>query len=251
MKAVRQWIPRRWRQRVVRTLVLGQLTPRVMSGPFRGMRYIGGSAGSSYYPKLLGCYEKELHEVVEMVCRQKPDVVVDVGAAEGYYAVGLSVRLPSTSVVAFEMNSGAQAMLRELATRNGTGDRVAIKGQCEPLGLERALANYVRPWVICDVEGYEAKLLDPVGTPSLRRASILVELHPHLSAEVDRLLNDRFIETHQICRIACRSRTENDYAGRLPLPRSYRRSLVIERGPLTPWLVMTPSQTDLPLSRTK
>jgi len=66
----------------------------VASGPFRGMRYVARAYHSAYHAKLLGTYEMELHGIVEELCRETPGIIVDVGAAEGYYAVGLAMRLP-------------------------------------------------------------------------------------------------------------------------------------------------------------
>src|SRR5579859_5362525 len=68
-------------------LVRKRTRARVRSGPFAGMRYVDASIGSAYLPKLLGIYERELHPVIEEACASRPGLIVDLGAAEGYYAV--------------------------------------------------------------------------------------------------------------------------------------------------------------------
>src|ERR1700760_4646091 len=90
----------------------------VASGPFTGMKYINKSAGSAYIPKLLGIYERELHDIIEYVCRLNIRTVINVGAGEGYYAVGLAVRMPFSSVIAFERDPQACAEVRALARLN-------------------------------------------------------------------------------------------------------------------------------------
>src|ERR1700722_7380135 len=75
------------------TSYLAQLTAErtrstVMAGPFAGMGYIESSVGSAHIPKLLGIYEGEIAPCIEQICRSRPELVVDLGAAEGYYAVG-------------------------------------------------------------------------------------------------------------------------------------------------------------------
>lgn len=66
----------------------------VRRGPFAGLRYPSHDAvGSSLWPKLLGSYEAELAPTFEALCATPYRTVVDVGAAEGYYAVGLGLRL--------------------------------------------------------------------------------------------------------------------------------------------------------------
>ena len=62
---------------------------RIFSGPFQGLYYIGESIGSSYYPKILGIYEKELHGILVANRLDSFDKLVVIGAGEGYYAVGL------------------------------------------------------------------------------------------------------------------------------------------------------------------
>jgi hypothetical protein len=208
------------------------------------MDYISQSSGSSYYPKLLGTYEKELHESIARIRKQQPNLIVDIGAAEGYYAVGLAMLLPEASVLTFDIDGQAREHLRKLAERNGVTDRVQIDGRCSPEVLEAAIAGKPRVSIICDVEGYETELLDLETVPSLRQACILVETHPHLSKGIEDLIHCRFSQSHKIERIECLARGEADFdqarVGWYRLPDSLKRSLVIERGPLTPWLYMTP-----------
>jgi hypothetical protein len=47
--------------------------------------------------KLLGLYEKELEPALETVVQSKPDAVIVVGCAEGFYALGLARLIPKFS----------------------------------------------------------------------------------------------------------------------------------------------------------
>src|ERR1700686_4848787 len=64
----------------------------VQSGPFKGMRlsdqttWGDGDLGA----KILGCYEQELWPHLEGARRGAYRRVINVGCAEGYYAVGLA-----------------------------------------------------------------------------------------------------------------------------------------------------------------
>ena len=73
----------------------------VSGGPFAGLTYPDREP-ISLVPKLLGIYERELHGAVEAAVLGQPEVIVNVGAADGYYAVGLARRCPSATVHAFE-----------------------------------------------------------------------------------------------------------------------------------------------------
>jgi hypothetical protein len=71
-------------------------------------------------PKLLGVYERELHDAVEAAVRAEPELIVNVGADDGYYAVGLARRCPSATVHAFEADAGERALLERLAAATGS-----------------------------------------------------------------------------------------------------------------------------------
>ena len=169
---------------------------KVMSGPFMGMRYVEKAAGSALAPKLIGCYEEELHPVWERIFQEKYERIVDIGAAEGYYAVGLAYRFPETRVIAFESDENARAMCGEMGRMNGVGERLEIYGTCSVSTLKDTLIPGCL--VICDCEGYESVLLDPAAVPMLRECDILVETHDYLVPGVKELLEGRFKNGHQI-----------------------------------------------------
>ena len=218
---------------------------RVHAGPFAGMRYVDTSVGSCFIPKLLGTYERELASKVEWICRRQPELVVDIGAAEGYYAVGLAMRIPRARVVAFELEPTGQAALRRMAELNGVADRLTVRGRCEPADLAAALEGHPTPVVICDVEGDEATLLDPGQVAGLRAAVVLVETHEFVRRGITDELCDRFAPTHDIERIwqEPRSRAEFPWRtlGTMALPVSYLDWAVSEWRPeRMSWLWMTP-----------
>jgi hypothetical protein len=218
---------------------------RVHSGSFVGMRYVADSIGSAYIPKLLGIYENELSAEVEDICRRKPGLIVDIGAAEGYYAVGLAMRNPQASVIAFEMESRGQSALLEMCGLNQVSNRVTVRGKCEPSDLGIVLEEVADPVIICDVEGYEEKLLDLQTVPSLARAAILVELHDYLIPGITDKLKRRFEATHRIKHIWQQERSRLQFPwstfGTRLLPKSYLDWSVSEWRPVQmAWLWMEP-----------
>ena len=218
---------------------------RVRSGPFAGVCYIEDSVGSAYIPKLLGIYESELTSEVESICARKPGLIVDIGAAEGYYAVGMAVRNPQAKVIAFEMEPKGQAALREMSSLNQVASRIEVRGKCEAADLITILGSNPAPVVICDVEGYEEKLLDPQTVPALTRTAILVELHDFIIPGISEELKRRFGTTHRIKTIwqQPRSRTQFPWRtlGTNLLPNSYLDWSVSEWRPeRMAWLWMQP-----------
>ena len=245
-KLIRSQIPERFRPIGYLTHLARELTGCVVKqGPFAGMRYVQVSQGSAYIPKLLGIYERELTPQVESLITRQPRLVIDVGAAEGYYAVGLARRLPAAAIVAFEMEPRGQTALHEMSTLNGVADRVDVRAKCEPADLTAAIGSEISVVVVCDVEGYEEKLLDPVAIPALKRAAILVELHDFLVPGITEKLQQRFAATHHIQHIwqEPRSRTEFPWRtfGTMLLPNSYLDWAVSEWRPVRmAWLCLVP-----------
>ena len=219
---------------------------RVYSGSFAGVRYAADSVGSAYIPKLLGIYEQELSAEVESICRRKPRLIVDIGAAEGYYAVGLAVCNPQAKVIAFEMDPKGRAALQDMSRLNQVVNRVEVRGKCEPSDLAAALENVTDPVVICDVEGYEEKLLDPRSVPALAKAAILVELHDFIIPGITEELKQRFEATHRIKHIWQQPRSRSQFPwhtfGTRLLPKSYLDWSVSEWRPVQmAWLWMEPN----------
>ena len=217
----------------------------VQAGPFKGMRYVDASVGSVLVPKLLGIYERELTPAIEELIASAPQTIVDIGAAEGYFAVGLAMRLPQTQIHAFEMTETGRAKLSELAALNGASDRIRVDGKCEPDVLARAVETSGPVAIICDVEGYEATLLDPHAIPKLASVPMLVELHHFAVPDVGDLLKARFQDTHDITEIQALPRSIDEYPYqsliRKFIPAMYVEFIVNESrpGPMS-WLWMKP-----------
>jgi len=220
---------------------------RVRSGPFEGMSYLDVSQGSCYIPKLLGIYERELHAVVEDLIASQPETVIDLGAAEGYYAVGLARRLHEARVVAFEMEERGRTAMAAMAAMNGVTDRVEVRGKCEADDLSDVLAESKSPSLICDVEGYEDVLLDPAAVPSLAAARILVELHDFISPGLYEKITERFLPTHVVERIWQADRNISEFPwrtlGTRLIPHEYLVWAVNEWRPVRmSWLSMVPKK---------
>lgn len=212
---------------------------------FQGLRYVERSVGSAYIPKLLGTYERELAPQIEELCALNPDRIVDVGAAEGFYAVGLARRLPRTRVIAFEQEEAGREALRQMAVLNGVEERMIVRGRCEPCDLVDALSGAQRPVVVCDVEGYEATLLDLNAVPALERCTILVELHEFVVAGITEEVRNRFAASHRCHLIWQETRARDDFPWRTLyttlLPQSYIDWAVSEWRPIRmSWLYLTP-----------
>lgn len=231
------------------------LAPVVLRGPFAGLQYPEhGAVGSTYWPKLLGAYECELAPTIEALISKSYSHVLDIGAAEGYYAVGLARRLPTARVIAFEGSPKGQRLLRAMAVKNGADDRIRIEGWCDLRAL-RNIAPGLRPGrtlLICDAEASEYDLLDPAAVPELASWDMLVELHRRSSIGEPRAWATRtFQSTHAVSFIDAEPRLPSAYPELRVLPSEHRAGVLLERTDPFGWALLECRGTvNAPESRT-
>jgi len=226
-------------RRAAAPVIWKQTGGKIASGPFAGMTYLLSSGPHQFTQKLLGTYEKELAGIIDEVCKVGYRSVVDIGAAEGYYASGLAYRIRHARVWAFETESRLHAALREIAEANGLLDRIEILGRCDAVGLRRTLAAAGKSLLVCDVEGAELDLLDPATVPELAMADILVEVHDGRHPGVGQTLRERFQATHEVSSVSPARRVAADLPDAVVLERSVAEQVMDEcRGISTGWLWM-------------
>lgn len=210
----------------------------VRAGPFQGMKYVEHADWVGFVPKLLGIYERELAAHIGNFLAARYDVVVNIGSAEGYYAVGFARGSPTSKVIAYDIDPAAQALCSQMAQINGVGARVAIAGECTHATLRQDLAG--RALVICDCEGAELQLLDPDAVPALKDADVLLELHEFVIPRLTQALLSRFRATHDIELVPAVAAGPELAAGMESMSLSDRRYAVSEFRPEgMEWAVIT------------
>ena len=186
----------KWRSVLIQNTLLQQQGTSVMQGPLVGMNFLAQSAEGCNIAKLLGCYEQPLQPFIEAAIEANYQTILNIGCAEGYYAVGMARRMPATQVLAFDLNSKAQEVCTALAEQNGVSDRVQVGALFKP----EDFANYAnqKVLVLCDIEGAEKELLDPDMAPTLKGMDLIIESHECLISGITQTLINRFKESHQI-----------------------------------------------------
>lgn len=208
-------------------------------GPFQGMKMVEEIAWSdgNLGTKVLGCYEQELHPFIEeeikrlnRIDREQPLSILDIGCSEGYYAVGLALRLPEAKVIAVDNSDDALKITQMAAKLN----KVAVHTSKEcPYDLKP-------DFVLCDCEGGEMDYLDLDKFPGLKDATIIVECHdnpenPHVTQTMGR----RFEKTHEIWVVQESSRDPNQFYALCQFDSLMRWVAVTEGRPCTMhWLIM-------------
>jgi len=218
---------------------------QVLGGPFAGMTYLSSSIGSAYLPKLIGSYECELHPVIERALANGYDTVVDVGCAEGYYAVGLARRLDRAARIhAFDLYPAARRQCRLMARLNAVDDRVRVGGFCDTVRLNAVLGERpgrpLRTLVVCDCEGYERDLLRPDAAPGLVTSDLIIEMHDFLDPSISGAIVERFRDTHAVTVIRAREREPHDFPVLSFLsPEEQKLALWEMRPPAMEWAFLT------------
>ena len=227
------------RQSAEQIRLLGLDKLEILSGPFKGMRYGDFSYNSALIPKLLGTYEADLHGWVGEALGAGYDAVINIGCAEGYYAVGLARMMPSATIHAYDIDERARRACAELAAKNDVSDRVIIGGELKPDGFEAFAGR--RVLVMVDAEGAEVDILQPALSPALAGMNIIVETHDLFRKGALAVLIQRFAATHDITRVDQQPKAVVFPPWLQSLPHLDQLLAVWEwRAQPTPWLVMRP-----------
>ena len=174
---------------------------KILHGPFQAMTYPKADAiGGLPYAKLMGSYEAELHPTIESIISEDYRQVIDVGCAEGYYAVGLAMRLKNSQVIAFDIDPKARALCSKMAQINGVSDRVEIRQACTAETLIKMNFDN-KSLIISDCESYELELFSKETIENLRTTDVLIGTHDFMNLEISKELERRFSQTHKVHRI--------------------------------------------------
>lgn len=168
--------------------------------------------------KLLGFYEDELYPYLEEIINLwKPDRILNIGCADGFYGIGLAKRLKSQSKI-FMVDIVKDFL--ELAIENvfvNGADVISntefwLQEENENL-IPKLLNDAKTPFLLVDCEGCELEYLpNPnmgsdmsnlnneklVAMSILKRSIILVEIHDFITEGIKETLIERFKDSHEI-----------------------------------------------------
>lgn len=210
----------------------------VQSGPFKGMKMLCDKSWNDdcLSSQLIGCYEAELHGPLEHEIGEKPKRILNIGSAEGYYAVGMALRLPESEIFAIDTDDKAV----DIALRAARANNVKIKFPESRNEIDTLLNS--ADLVICDCEGAEIRYLDPEKFPGLKNSSIIVELHDGPGIAATETITARFSKTHIIWFVTEGERNPSHDPLLCRLPDDQRWLAVSEGRPcLMHWFILKPN----------
>jgi len=221
----------------------------VRYGPFAGFKFGSKSwwGGADRGSMLLGLYEREvLDSLVNIPPTHK--TFIDLGAADGYYGVGVLINSLFERSYCFEMSSAGQLVIGENALINNVSDKVKIHGYADKDFYKVIPSEYYSNSVLfIDIEGAEFDLLDINIFREFKDAVIFIELHDWFFEDGDDRLKKLKLDASQFFTISELTTTARDMSKFIELKHfsDDDRWLICSegRGRLMTWLRLDPKKT--------
>lgn len=158
----------------------------VQAGPLAGVKLIAGPGvrAGTMAAKIWGLYEQQVLNCI-LSLRQR-DVLVCIGAADGYFGVGLVAAGMFRRSICFEAQSRGRRVLEMTAAANGVADRVEILGAADrrfPDLVEQRSGSLKDLVFLIDAEGAEYELLSDPVLDRLSLCHLIIEQHPWLARD--------------------------------------------------------------------
>jgi hypothetical protein len=151
---------------------------KVSQGPFKGLQLNRDTwwGKSDLGAQCLGLYEKE---ILDFISAQEPfDTFLDIGAADGYYAVGLLYSKMAKKSICFEISEDGQRAIKENWMINKNPGELEIFGEANEQSIASIAASLpAKTLVLVDIEGLEFNLLSEKVISLLDKCTILIEIH--------------------------------------------------------------------------
>lgn len=217
----------------------------VSHGIFKGMKYPEkNSVGSSLCPKLIGSYERELIPLFKEIFNNNYSEIIDIGCAEGYYAVGLAIRVKSANIFAFDIDLEAVRLCNEMALINSVANRVNATCIVKENPLELVTLTE-KALIIVDCEGCEKHIFNKKTIKKLKNHDILIEIHDLIDIQISSYIKFLFKKSHGMKIINSiddiKKAQQYDYTELKGLSLEARKQILAERrSSIMEWFYLTP-----------
>lgn len=192
---------------------------------------------------ILGIYEQEILELISHLS-PKTNTFINLGASDGYYAVGSLASNLFNQCYCFESNMKARELIKQTAERNGVTRKLNVNASADAFFYNKIPTHLLNSsTILIDVEGAETEILTDNTLHALSRSNIIVELHPWVEYFDQRMNNiiTKSRSTHKIHEIRCSKRDLGAIAEIHALPDNLRWLLCSEGRPCQmSWLHFEP-----------
>lgn len=174
--------------------LVNRFSNRVQHGQFKGLDLASDvwwgihDSGS----KILGQYESHvLKQIVDL--SKFYNHFVDIGAADGYYAVGVLKSGIFDKSVCFEISEKGRKVIENNSIINGVRDKIDILGVATSNELYKILSETPPSVILCDVEGAEYNILSDEVLGASKQSSFIIETHKSHDPSEYNSLHDKLL----------------------------------------------------------
>jgi hypothetical protein len=162
--------------------------------------------------KVYGLYENKIQKILAQI---KKPILIDIGAADGFFAIGSLHSKISKHCYAFEQSNLGRSALSKTAELNKVSENITIKGGVNSqnfLSLLPQDIDFSKAIVLCDIEGEEYSFFTDNILKKLEKSHIIIEIHQTRNKNNEIKLMKRIKSKFNVTII---TGSENDYS-RLP-----------------------------------
>lgn len=238
------------RRKQLSLLLYQEFNGIVRYGPFSGMHISDDSwwAVRDFGAMLLGIYEKEVLDHLSNM-PETHSVFIDIGAADGYYAMGLLRSGRYCKAICYEASEKGRLAIAKNAAMNQVADKVEIHGAAdnsfclELLGTSIDLSTCV---LLCDIEGGEFEIFRSEVLSSFQGSYLIIETHDRFFENGDELMSRLIGEASQYFKVSVLrtgSRDFSPYRETWHLTDTDRWLIASEgRSYMMSWLLLSPKR---------
>ena len=158
----------------------------VAFGLFQGLKlnaYTAWSGNKDTGSKILGLYE---NQILDWFQNKYFDLFIDIGAADGYYAVGLLISKKVERAITFEISNSDIEISKSLAIANGVFDKIDFRGKATEDEITLILPQSQNGLILMDIEGGEFELVSENLLKLAKNYSFFIELHEFFDTDLER-----------------------------------------------------------------
>ena len=153
----------------------------VANGPFTGMLMNSQTwGGFDINAKILGTYESHVIDELIAISQANPGPFIDIGAADGFFAIGAVISGIAKETYAFEADASSRRSIAINAADNNLVEQIQIREIANTQTISDVLKKEQKAKILIDIEGGEYELLDYDFLDKISNCDVIVELHPSL-----------------------------------------------------------------------
>ena len=165
---------------------------KIQFGIFSGMQLLPTSfwGQAEIGNKILGLYEQDIQKILKhLQTRQRHSTLINIGGADGYYAVGALINSLFDRSIVFEKSERGRESIHQHGIKNQVDHKLTIRKEINSTELNDFItenkSSISDMLFLIDIEGNEYELLTAAVLRNLANNHLIVEIH-------DRFIHDKY-----------------------------------------------------------